>query len=159
MQILVRPSDLIKRFIWDKYKHFCLDEKNAAQINEIIENDLEFEISEEDAFVIGLTNVIYTSEVIYKFKQFLREVLDNKNFDLDNRLYINKQIMLDCITDFKNKIPKNWVNNDELFNDQFQKLPNIYLIYEELINNLTTIEIQEWPCIKCTQVKKVINKL
>ena len=62
MQIIVKPSDLIKRFIWDKYKHFCLDDKNTAEINVIIDEDLDFEINEEDAFVIGLTNVIYTEK-------------------------------------------------------------------------------------------------
>ena len=67
--------------------------------------------------------------------------------------------MLDCISEFKNKIPKTWINSDKLFNIQFEKLPEIYINYEELINNLTTTEIQEWPCIKYTQIKKVINKL
>jgi len=159
MKITVTPSDLIKRFIWDKYEDFCLDGKNNAEINKIIEDNIEFEITEEDAFVIGLTNVIYTTEVIYKFKQFLREILDNKNFEQDNRLYINRQILLDSTHDFKKKIPKKWESDDIAFNNELLQLPQVYETFEKNINNLTTINVQEWPCVKYAQVKKIINKL
>jgi len=159
MKIIIKPTDLIKRFIWDKYEYFCLDNKNTAQINTIIDEDVEFEISEEDAFVIGLTNVIYTNEIIYKFKQFLREVLDNKNFEQDGRLYINRQILLDCISDFKKKIPKKWICTDIDFNNELVLLPEIYKTFEKNVNNLVTINVQEWPCVKYAQVKKIINKL
>lgn len=159
MRITVTPSDLIKRFIWDKYEDFCLDGKNNAEINKIIEDNQEFEITEEDAFVIGLTNVIYTTEVIYKFKQFLREILDNKNFEQDNRLYINRQILLDCVYDFKKKIPKKWSCDDTVFNHELLQLPQVYEAFEKGVNNLTTINVQEWPCVKYAQVKKIINKL
>ena len=129
MKITVTPTDLIKRFVWDKYEYFCLDGKNTAEVNKIIDENVEFEISEEDAFVIGLTNVIFTSEVIYKFKQFLREILDNKNFEQDHRLYINRQILLDCIHDFKTKIPKRWVGDDMEFNNELAQLPAIYELF------------------------------
>lgn len=159
MRITVTPTDLIKRFIWDKYDYFCLDGKNTADINKIIDENLEFEISEEDAFVIGLTNVIFTTEVIYKFKQFLREILDNKNFEQDHRLYINRQILLDCIHDFKNKIPKHWNCGDVGFNNELMQLPAIYEVFTTKVLGLVTINVQDWPCVKYAQVKKIINKL
>jgi hypothetical protein len=159
MKILITPSDLIKRFVWDKYQDYILDGKNTADINKIIKDDEEFEISEDDAFVIGLTNVVYTTEVIYKFKQFLREILDNKNFEQDNRLYINRQFLLDSIHDFKSKIPKSWVSDDSKFNDELAQLPTVYVAFEKGVNTLVTINVQEWPCVKYAQVKKIINKL
>lgn len=159
MKIIITPTDLIKRFVWDKYEYFCLDGKNTADINKIIDENKEFEISEEDAFVIGLTNVIYTTEVIYKFKQFLREILDNKNFEQDKRLYINRQILLDCVHDFKNKIPKKWSSDDVVFNNELNQLPDVYVAFDKGVNGLTTINVQEWPCVKYAQVKKIINKL
>lgn len=159
MKILITPNDLIKRFIWDKYEYFCLDGKNTAEINKIIEENLEFEINEDDAFVIGLTNVVYTTEVVYKFKQFLREILDNKNFEQDKRLYINRQILLDCVYDFKNKIPKKWSSDDVVFNNGLGLLPEVYAAFEKGVNGLTTLNVQEWPCVKYAQVKKIINKL
>lgn len=159
MKIIVQPSDLIKRFVWDKYENFCLDGKNTTEINKIIEENSEFEITEEDAFVIGLTNVIYTTEVIYKFKQYLREILDNKNFEQDKRLYINRQILLNSIDNFKNKIPKRWTSDDVVFNAELTQLPKIFEIFEKGVNGLTSIVVQEWPCVKYAQVKKIINKL
>lgn len=159
MKILITPSDLIKRFVWDQYVEYVLDGKNTADINKIIKDDEEFEISEDDAFVIGLTNVVYTTEVIYKFKQFLREILDNKNFEQDNRLYINKQFLLNSIQDFKNKIPKGWISDDNRLNEELTQLPDVYTAFEKGVNALITINVQEWPCVKYAQVKKIINKL
>lgn len=160
MKIIIKPSDLIKRFIWDKYKHFCLYELNAVEITEIIENDKEFEISENDAFVIGLTNVIYTDEVIYKFKQYIKEILENKSHMQDTRLYIPKDIILQGINLFKLKIPKNWVNNDFEFNRQLNELNNnIYSTFIEYLDQLEITKIQDYDCVKHGQVKKIINKL
>lgn len=159
MIIKVKPSDLISRFIWDNYDNFCLDGKTTAEINKIIEDDAEFEISEEDAFVIGLTNVIYTNEVIYKFKQFLRYVLENKHFEQDNRKYINRQLLINCIYTFKNKIPKTYVSRSNQFNDELAQLPSLYTKFVDNINNLTAIQVQDCACVKYGQVKKVINKL
>ena len=159
MKILITPSDLIKRFVWDQYVEYVLDGKNTADINKIIKDDEEFEICEDDAFVIGLTNVVYTTEVIYKFKQFLREILDNKNFEQDNRLYINKQFLLNSIQDFKNKIPKGWISDDNKLNEELTQLPDVYAAFEKGVNALITINVQEWPCVKYAQVKKIINKL
>jgi hypothetical protein len=159
MTIRVRPSDLISRFIWDNYDYFCLDGKSNAEKNKIIENDEEFEISEEDAFVIGLTNVIYTNEVIRKYQQFLRSILENKHFEQDNRKYINRQLLINSIYTFKNKIPKTYTSTSNKFNDELAQLPALYTKFTEGVNNLTTITVQDCPCVKYGQVKKVINKL
>src|ERR1043165_5807765 len=130
MKLLVRPSDLIKRFIWDKYQHFCLQQVRFEEISRIIREDNEFEINEDQAFVIGLTNVIYTDRVVYKFKQHLKELLENKCFDevevssglndegeeeeyRNVKLLINKQIIIDGANDFLNKIPKTWDASQE----------------------------------------------
>lgn len=159
---------MIKTFIWDKYQHFCLDDKTPTQINEIVKNDKEFIITEKDAFVIGLTNVLYTSEVLYKFKQYLLELLINKSFDFaeeDNnnkiisRPYINQQILIQSINSFKSKIPKNWASDDIKFKKELESLPLIYETFIENVKKLVSKEIQEWPCVKCAQVKKIINKL
>jgi len=168
MTITIKPSDMIKTFIWDKYQHFCLDDKPNAEIAAIIAADEEFIINERDAFVIGLTNVLYTPEVLYKFKQFLLETLSNKNFDveeIDNsgkpkvRSYINRQILIHSCNTFKNKIPKTWIPDDIVFEMELKALPDVYTTFIDGINNLISKEIQDWPCVKCAQVKKIINKL
>ena len=159
MTIKIRPSDLISRFIWDTYDYYILDGKSNAEKNKIIEEDKEFDISEEDAFVIGLTNVIFTNEVIYKFKQFLRSILENKHFEQDNRKYINRQLLINCIYTFKNKIPKTYVSRSNQFNNEIQQLPGLYTKFTDAVSALTAITVQDCPCVKYGQVKKVINKL
>jgi len=159
MKIVVKPSDLIKRFIWDKYEDYCIDDKKQAEINEIISEDAEFEISEEDAFVIGLTNVLYTDDVIHKFRQFLLDMLNNKSHEFESRSYINKALFIHSIDTFKNKIPKNWMSNDVNFKYNLNRLTDMYEPFIESIENLLITNIQEFPCVKCGQVKKLINKL
>jgi hypothetical protein len=177
MILSIKPSDLIKRFIWDKYQHFCLQHLSYNDINNLIKTDKEFIISEEDAFVIGLTNVIYTDNVIYKLKQHMKEVLENKSFDeketLTNvnedseddtyvsiRLMVNKQLMIDSAKEFLNKIPAAWDYSKESnkFNTQLESIPKIISVFVDKIEKLPISVIQEWPCIKYVSAKKTINK-
>ena len=159
MKIIITPSDLIERFIWDKYDSFCLDGKTTNEVNKIIAENKEFEISEDDAFVIGLTNVIYTSEVVYKFKQFAKYILETKSFESETKYYINKGIVIQSMNEFKKKIPKNWKSSDVSFNYELLKIDELITKYEKAINLLPSIMVQEWPCVKKGNVKKIINKL
>jgi hypothetical protein len=165
MEIKLKPTDIIERFLWDKYEYFCLEEKSNLEIANIIKLNEEFIISENDAFVIGLINVIYTPEVIYKFKQFLLGLLSNKSFEFedtaDNRkkLFINPQLFVQSINTFKNKIPKNWTSTDIEFNNLCLQLPEKYTQFIENLEKLDILLIQDFPCVKCAQVKKIINRL
>lgn len=181
MKIIIKPSDLIKRFIWDRYSYFCLNDKTNAQIDAIIKNDEEFEINENDAFVIGLTNVVYTKEIIYKYKLFLKEGLENKCFDYaanntssdDNeneedeevytpkKLMINKDIMTDFANSFINKIPKSYdISKEEMyFINQFSKIKELSTLFIQKLDKLPVAVINDWNCVKYVSVKKLINKL
>ena len=176
MKLIIKPSDLIKRFIWDKYHHFCLKGVTYKEIDNLINENKEFEITEEDAFVIGLTNVIYTDNVVYKFKQYLKEILENKSFDnkeeiesdddndeeiyTPSKLMVSKQLMIDSANDFINKIPKSWnVSNESiLFQNELIQVQDLTKVFIEKINSLPITMIQNWPSIKYISSKKVINK-
>lgn len=162
MKIKLKPSDLIERFVWDKYEYFILQNKTKQEITEIIENNYEFEITEKDAFVIGLLNTIYTDEVIYKFKQFLREILDNKSFKYkqeEGRKYITRKILLLQAETFMNKIPNNYKSNNIKFNEQLEKIEESLNYFKEKVKQLECTIIQDWPCVKYGQVKKIINSI
>lgn len=162
MKIIVKPSDLIRRLVWDKYTYFVLSKLTKADIREIVKNDKEFEINEQDAFIIGLLNTIYTPELNYKFKQYLREILDNKSFKhkTDNdRLYITKQILLTNAIKFLSKFPENWQDVNQQFNDELKQLDKNLDQFISNIEQLEITEIQGWECVKYAQVKKIINKL
>ena len=66
---------------------------------------------------------------------------------------------MNCIHTFKNKIPKNYVSKSNQFNTELQQLPQLYTKFVEAVNALTAITVQDCPCVKYGQVKKVINKL
>lgn len=166
MTIRIKPSDLITRFLWDTYVYFCVD-KNV-DVAELIRKDEEFEISEKDAFVCGLLCVLYTDEVLYKFKQYLKEVLQNKYFSHENIIsdtkiekidYINKQVMIDAALEWSNKIPANFNITDIKFKQDFDQ--SIILIQEFIkqVNAVTPTVIQNFQCIKYAKIKKIINKI
>lgn len=164
MTIKLKPSDLVKLFLWDSYKHFCLDTKTKSEIKEILAKDEEFIISDKDAFVINLTNVLYTPNVDYKFNQFILSILINKSFDrVDDdgktRKYINKQFLTLAPEEFKNKIPQNWSCDDKKFMNKLNKMDEINAKFLELLDNLATVKVQKWPCVKISQVKKIVKKL
>src|ERR1035437_9040656 len=178
MKLIVKPSDLIKRFIWDKYEQFILLNLSNANIEKIIKEDKEFEISESDAFVIGLTCVIYTDKVIYKYKIYLRELLENKSFDTGNpttetneegeeetvnkvKLMINKEIAIDNAKLFLNKLPKCWDSSKEsnMFNREILQISAVSEKLCQTIEKLPTSVIDGWPCVKYISVKKSINKI
>lgn len=159
MEIKIKPSDLISRFIWDEYVRFCLPKMSKSIINEIIEKDEEFIISEKDAFVIGLLCVIYTPNVVYKFNQFVKEIIENKTIMHDRRAHLSKELLIDNIRTYKNKIPKDWKSSDIEFNIEMKKLDSIYELFIINVDNLITCNIQDTVCVRAGQVKKIVNKI
>jgi hypothetical protein len=169
MKIIVKPSDLIGRLVWDMYEYHVLQDLSKKQINELIEKNEEFELSEKDAFVIGLLNTIFTDELIYKYTQYLRQILDIKNFsnlehDKDgsptHRSYVTKQMLLTYSDNFFKKIPTDYILVGEpKFNIQLKQLTEIHEIFKNEIEQLEVSIVKKWECVKYGQVKKIINKI
>lgn len=162
MKITVTPSDLISRFVWDKYVYYILKDLNKEQVNEIIQKNEAFEIDEKDAFVIGLLHCIFTDEVIYVYTQFLRHILDNKSFTPKNekRSYITRQTLLMYADKFFNKVPNDFkLEGEPKWNIQYNQLTELHQLFTDSVNNLEMEIIQDWECVKSAQVKKIINKI
>ena len=78
MTINIKPSDIVKRGLWDTYVYYVVgSEKDAEQL---LLKDEEFILSERDAIVIGLLKVMETDNLIHRFNDyithFLSEVLN-----------------------------------------------------------------------------------
>jgi len=159
MEIRIKPSELISRYLWDEYVRFCIPKSEKSNIQSIIEKDEEFIISEKDAFVIGLLCVIYTPNVIYKFNQYIKELIENKSIIHERRAHLSKDLLIDNISTYKNKIPLNWTSNDIEFNMELKKLDKIYELFILNIDNLVTCTIQDTLCVRSGQVKKIVNKI
>lgn len=108
MIITIQPSDLIKRCLWNEYKVFCLVNKTEDEINEIIQEDKPFIMSEEDAYVVGLLKVVETDNLIHRFKVYIEDLLKVRSNLFDNKLYINRNIVLNDVKNFKNRFPESF---------------------------------------------------
>ncbi len=108
MIITVKPSDLIKRCLWTDYKRFCLCGIIEEDIDKLIEEDSPFTLSEDDAYVIGLLKVVETNNLVHRYKMHIDEVLKVKSNLFDNKLYINKNIILAELKDFRNRFPSSF---------------------------------------------------
>lgn len=105
MIITVHPSDLIKRCLWAEYKKFCLSNITEEEINDIIIKDEPFVISENDSYVIGLLKVVETTNLIHRLKNHIEGLLNVKSNLFDNKLFINRNVIISEIKNFKNRFP------------------------------------------------------
>lgn len=105
MQIIVTPSDIIQRCLWDKYKKFILYDKSEEEVKKDVEENKSFPISEENAYAIGLLKIIETDNLIHRFNENILEVLQIKSNIIQDELYINKITITREISSYMNKFP------------------------------------------------------
>jgi hypothetical protein len=112
MKILVCPDDLIKRCIWDHYVYYVLGSDKEGE--KVLNNNIEFEISERDALVIGLLKVIETENLIHKFNTYIIDLLTNKSINTTQisekaKVLIRKKTLEIAIEKFLDKFPDYWI--------------------------------------------------
>jgi len=105
MQIIVTPSDIIQRCLWDKYKRYIVYEKPEEEIKKLVEDNKPFSLSEEDAYAIGLLKVIETDNLIHRFNENILDVLQIKSNIIKDELYINRTTTLKEISTYMTKFP------------------------------------------------------
>ena len=118
MNILVTPSDLIKRCLWLEYQRYFLSVQDPItgkkklkpkdEITKFIQEDKPMVLKEEDAFVIGLLKVVETPHIVYRFKDHIEDYLKIKSSIINNRLWILKNIILKEIITFKDCFPEEY---------------------------------------------------
>jgi hypothetical protein len=106
MQIKVYPADIVKRCCWDSYVYYVLGSEKEAQ--RMLEENLEMEISERDALVIGLLKVIETDNLIHKFNTYIYEILTNRSTTVNGKALIRKKLIDVSIDKFLDKFPPYW---------------------------------------------------
>lgn len=106
MKITLCAEDLIKRCCWDSYVYYILGSDKEGQ--RILEENVEMEISERDALVIGLLKVIETDNLIHKFNNHVAEFLANKTKKEDELLLVSKRAFDISVDKFLDKFPDYW---------------------------------------------------
>lgn len=103
MKIQISPSDLIKRCVWDTYVYYVLgSDKNIEQL---IKEDKEFELSERDALVCGLLKVIESDNLIHKFNDYMYHCLTVKSVKNSDDFVIRKKVVDLYVDKFFDKFP------------------------------------------------------
>lgn len=114
MKIYVKPTCIIERALWNKFSVHVLPKiiGKKQKVDDFIAENLEFEINENDALVIGLLKCIETDNLSHRLNNMIADLLSNRSIDLDidenNHYMIRKKLVITKILDFKNNFPKEW---------------------------------------------------
>lgn len=106
MKIKICSHDIIKRCLWDDFEYYVLSKD--VDVQEFITKNEEFEISENDALVIGLLKCIETNNLSHRLNQHIQHFISNRAFTMDKKYYIKKNLLGNMIEKFKKKFPKEW---------------------------------------------------
>lgn len=110
MKILIKPSEILKRGLWDTYVYYGLKGDNKLA-KELLINDEEFELKEEDGVVIGLLRYMETFNLIYRFNDYITDFLSNKSNTHDGSSYIRVNLLEDKMDKFFDKYPDYWTKS------------------------------------------------
>ncbi len=106
MTINIKPSDIIKRGLWDTYVYYVVgSEKDAEQL--LIKDD-EFILNERDAIVIGLLKVMETDNLIHRFNDYMTHFLSVKSNKESDSFFIKIKSVEHAIEVFNKKFPTYW---------------------------------------------------
>lgn len=106
MRILITPSDIVKRGLWDTYAYYVVGSDKEAE--KLLIEDKEFEMSERDALVCGLLKVIETDNLIHRFNDTMIHFLNIKSVKINDDVLIKKKNCREFIDKFINKFPDSW---------------------------------------------------
>ena len=95
--------------LWDHYVYYIVGSEKEAE--KILKENVEMEISERDALVIGLLKIIETDNLIHKFNTYTIEFLTNKSIKEKDSLLIRKKTFDIAVDKFVDKFPDYWEPN------------------------------------------------
>ena len=106
MRIIVRPSDIVKRCMWDSYTYYIVGSEKEAE--RLLAEDKEFELSERDGIVIGLLKVIDTDNLIHRFNDYMVHFLTIKSVKINDDVLIKRKSVREAVDKFLDKFPDYW---------------------------------------------------
>lgn len=158
MQIIVTPNDIIQRCLWDKYKRFCLHDKNEDEIKNIVEANKPISLNENDAYVIGLLKIIETDNLVHRFNDDVFDFLQIKSSIIKDDLYISKYAINKFVSSYYDKFPS-YYNPNPNYKKGLSELKEYLKIIEKRIDNLETTTIKNRDKLFTYYVAKDIKKV
>jgi hypothetical protein len=157
MQIIVTPNDIIQRCLWDKYKRFCLHDKNEDEIKNIVDANKPVSLNENDAYVIGLLKIIETDNLVHRFNDDIFEFLQIKSSIIKDDLYISKYAMNKYISSYYDKFPE-YYDPTINYKKGLSELREYIKIIEKRIDGLETTTIKNRDKLYTYYMAKDIKK-
>lgn len=158
MRILIRPSDIVKRALWDTYVYYVIGTEKEAE--KLLLEDKEFEISERDAYVIGLLKVVETDNLIHRFNDTMIHFLNIKSVKINDDILIKKKTCLESVEKFLNKFPDYWTppsNYSTAFADLVDYLNTLKSKMENLEITKANLLNVNYEFYSSSAVKKLLN--
>lgn len=159
MKIIIKPTDIIKRCLWDEFDYYILDKD--VDRKEMVEKDEEFEINENDALVMGLLKCIETENLSHRLNQHIEYFIELKATKKGTKFFIKKDQFIEYLHDFQKKFPDYW-NPDKVYKSTLADL-KVYI--KELLEAIETLTVTvdsdqfgEYDFIEVNHVKKIIKR-
>lgn len=158
MRVILRPSDIVKRALWDTYVYYVVGSEKEAE--KLLLEDEEFEISERNAYVIGLLRVVETDNLIHRFNDTMVHFLNIKSVRINDDILIKKKTCLESVDKFLNKFPDYWTPPTN-YSTAFADLVNYLNIFKSRIDNLEVTKANllnvNYEFYSSSAVKKLLN--
>lgn len=158
MKIQIFPEEILKRCLWDTYVYYIVGSEKEAE--KILKENVELEISERDALVIGLLKIIESINLIFKFNTYTTEFLSNRSIKGEGTLLIKKKIFDLTVDKFLEKFPEYWEPNSAWL----KNLNDLKVYIEEFkseLEKLAVFEIEDknvvYEFYSASAVKKLLK--
>lgn len=158
MRILIQPSDIVKRALWDTYVYYVIGSEKEAE--KLLLEDKEFEISERDAYVIGLLKCVETDNLIHRFNDTMIHFLNIKSVKINDDILIKKKTCVESVEKFLNKFPDYWTppsNYSTAFADLVEYLTTLKSKMENLEVTKASLLNVNYEFYSSSAVKKLLN--
>jgi translation initiation factor 2B subunit (eIF-2B alpha/beta/delta family) len=158
MKISIFPEEIIKRCLWDTYVYYIVGSEKEAE--KILKENLEIEVSERDALVMGLLKVVETTNLIHRFNTHITEFLTNKSIKDKDGLLVRKRTLDLSVDKFLDKFPDYWEPNSAWVNS----LKELVIYIDEIKISIEKLEITQiedknviYEFYNSNQVKKLLK--
>ena len=143
MKILIKPEDIVKRCLWDNYVYYIVGSNKEAE--KVLLKNEEIEISEKDAFVIGLLKIMETENLIHRFNMDVAEFITNKSsiekVDGEKLILLKKKAFDYMISKYLDKFPDYWTP-DNMYRFNLKELVEYISKFQDKLETLKTETIE-----------------